>query len=86
MQEISGVVDDDREEGSCGQPNISIFKSRYEALDKETRQLMRCFLSEYAGLMKPRCKESQALSTLKRVVANLLEKHRYTYNGMYCFA
>ncbi|XP_045568132.1 induced myeloid leukemia cell differentiation protein Mcl-1 homolog [Salmo salar] len=52
------------------------------ALDTDTRQLIKCVLGQCTGLLKPRWNESKALSTMSRVVGQLLEKHRYTYNGM----
>lgn len=54
-----------------------------KAVDTETRQLMQHFLSEFVGTRKPRWDESKALSTMKRVVGEVLEKHRYVYNGRY---
>jgi len=53
-----------------------------EVLDSDTRQLICRFFSDYAGLSKARWVESKALSTMKRVVEDVLEKHRYAYNGM----
>uniref|UniRef100_A0A4W5LZB2 MCL1 apoptosis regulator, BCL2 family member b n=1 Tax=Hucho hucho TaxID=62062 RepID=A0A4W5LZB2_9TELE len=53
-----------------------------DALDTDTRQLMTCVLGQYTGLLKRGWNESKALSTMSRVVGQLLEKHRYTYNGM----
>ena len=82
MQGVSAAVDEVKE-GSCGQSVMS-FKAGYEALDKETRELMSCFLSEHVGLVTPRCERIRTLSTLKRVVGDVLEKYRYAYNGMYC--
>eukprot|EP00063_Salmo_salar_P050491 XP_014025326.1 PREDICTED: uncharacterized protein LOC106584481 [Salmo salar] len=52
------------------------------ALDTDTRQLIKCVLGQCTGLLKPRWNESKALSTMSRVVGQLLEKNRYTYNGM----
>ncbi|XP_045548674.1 induced myeloid leukemia cell differentiation protein Mcl-1 homolog [Salmo salar] len=52
------------------------------ALDIDTRQLIKCVLGQCTGLLKPRWNESKALSTTSRVIGQLLEKHRYTYNGM----
>lgn len=54
------------------------------ALDTDTRQLIKCVLGQCTGLLKPRWNESKALSTMSRVVGQLLEKNRYTYNGRYC--
>lgn len=52
-----------------------------EALTNDTRQLVSRFLAEHTGLRGSRWNESKALTTMKRVVDSLLEKHRYTYNG-----
>lgn len=52
-----------------------------EALTTDTRQLTSQFLAEHTGLRNARWNESKALTTMKRVVGGLLEKHRYTYNG-----
>ncbi|XP_070821681.1 induced myeloid leukemia cell differentiation protein Mcl-1b [Chaetodon trifascialis] len=54
----------------------------YEVLENDTRQLMRRFFRDFTGLSKSRWNESKALSTMKRVVDGVLEKHRYAYNGM----
>lgn len=53
-----------------------------EVLESDTRQLIISFLRDYTGLSKPQWNESKALSTMKRVVGDVLEKHRYAYNGM----
>uniref|UniRef100_A0A3P8W0Y8 Bcl-2 Bcl-2 homology region 1-3 domain-containing protein n=1 Tax=Cynoglossus semilaevis TaxID=244447 RepID=A0A3P8W0Y8_CYNSE len=53
-----------------------------QALNKETRQLMKQFLGESMGLLKCSREESEALSTMKRVTARLLEKYGNAYNGM----
>lgn len=83
LQETSDVVDEGRNRASGGKFAISRSRAGEEALDKETRQLMKCFLGEFTGLLKPRPNESKALSTMKRVVGKVLEKHRYAYNGGY---
>ena len=53
-----------------------------EVLESDTRQLINSFLRDFTGLSKSRWNESKALSTMKRVVQDVLEKHRYAYNGM----
>lgn len=53
-----------------------------EVLENDTRQLINLFLRQFTGLSKPVWKETKALSTMKRVVGGVLEKHRYSYNGM----
>ncbi|XP_026172364.1 induced myeloid leukemia cell differentiation protein Mcl-1b isoform X2 [Mastacembelus armatus] len=53
-----------------------------EVLENDTRQLICQYLKDVSGLSKPRWHDSKALSTMKRVVEDLLEKYRYTYNGM----
>lgn len=52
------------------------------ALDCNTRQLLSRFMAYSCGIGSHQWRESAALSTMKRVVANLMEKHRYVYNGM----
>ncbi|XP_056266815.1 induced myeloid leukemia cell differentiation protein Mcl-1 homolog [Pseudoliparis swirei] len=51
------------------------------ALDRETRQLVECFLEEFVGLAHLRS-ESEALSTMKRVVGDILTTHTCAYEGM----
>lgn len=51
------------------------------ALDSDTRQLLSSFMAEFTGTRRGHWKESPALVTMKRVVGNLMEKHRYVYNG-----
>ncbi|KAI3360732.1 hypothetical protein L3Q82_012973 [Scortum barcoo] len=53
-----------------------------EVLESDTRELLISFIRDYNGLNKPRWRESKPLSTMKRVVGDVLEKHRYAYNGM----
>ncbi|TWW79765.1 induced myeloid leukemia cell differentiation protein Mcl-1b [Takifugu flavidus] len=52
------------------------------ALDNDTRQLLSRFMADFCGIGSHQWRESGALSTMKRVVANLMDKHRYVYNGM----
>lgn len=54
---------------------------RPAALDSDTRQLLSRFLADFTGLSKAQWKESTALTTMKRVVGDLMEKHRYVFNG-----
>ncbi|XP_037532682.1 induced myeloid leukemia cell differentiation protein Mcl-1b [Nematolebias whitei] len=54
----------------------------YELLETETRQLIGRFLREFTGLSKAQWSESKELSTMKRVVNDLLAKHRFSFNGM----
>ncbi|XP_070691669.1 induced myeloid leukemia cell differentiation protein Mcl-1b [Pempheris klunzingeri] len=51
-------------------------------LESDTRQLISRFLRDSTGLSKSQWNESKELSTMKRVVQDVLEKHRYAYNGM----
>lgn len=60
--------------------------AEYEALAAETRSLVGRFLGEHSGIVKSRWTDGKALSTMKRVVSGLLEKHRYTYNGTFVFS
>ncbi|KAL6118493.1 mcl1 [Pungitius sinensis] len=54
-----------------------------DVLNGETRQLIAGCLAEYttAVVRVPRS-ESKALSTMKRVVGDLLTKHTFAFNGM----
>lgn len=83
LQKTSDVVDEGRNTASGGESTISRSRAEDDVLDKETRQLMKCFLGEFTRRMKPRWNESEALLTMKRVVDEILEKHRYAYNGRY---
>ncbi|XP_053182269.1 induced myeloid leukemia cell differentiation protein Mcl-1b [Scomber japonicus] len=67
---------------SDSDPDVSGCPAEDEALEIDTRQLIKHFLRDYTGLSKPRWSESKPLSTMKRVVEDVLEKHRYAYNGM----
>ncbi|XP_076593181.1 induced myeloid leukemia cell differentiation protein Mcl-1b [Chaetodon auriga] len=62
--------------------DVSSCPAGYEVLENDTRQLISRFLRDFTGLSKSRWNESKALSTMKRVVDGVLEKHRYAYNGM----
>lgn len=74
-------LDDGVADGSlpCS-PDLQL-DSETEGLDNDTKQLIRTFLRDYVGLSKGRWGESKALSTMKRVVEDVLAKHRYAYNG-----
>lgn len=54
-----------------------------EALAADTRPLILRFIAEDCGSLRPRWKDGKPLSTMKRVVCGLLEKHRITYNGTF---
>ncbi|XP_031723253.1 induced myeloid leukemia cell differentiation protein Mcl-1b isoform X1 [Anarrhichthys ocellatus] len=57
--------------------------SGYSAvLENDTRQLISRFLEEFTGLSKSQWNEGRELKTMKRVVEDVLEKHRYAFNGM----
>uniref|UniRef100_I3KXG5 MCL1 apoptosis regulator, BCL2 family member b n=1 Tax=Oreochromis niloticus TaxID=8128 RepID=I3KXG5_ORENI len=49
---------------------------------EETKLIIHSFLGDFTGLSQPQRKETKALKMMKRVVADVLEKHRYAYNGM----
>jgi len=55
-----------------------------EVLEHDTRHLIGGFLTDYVRVSQPRRKQqqSEAHSTMKRVVEDVIEKHRYLYNGM----
>lgn len=54
-----------------------------QALDSDTRQLVMRFIMDSTGRTKAQWNENIILSTMKRVVGQVLEKHRYAYNGRY---
>lgn len=60
---------------------VSACSAGDEVLENDTRQLVSLFLKDFTGLSKPQWIETKALSTMKRVVEELLDKHRYAYNG-----
>lgn len=77
---------DDADDGSLpctpqSDSDSDSWSAENEALTNDTRQLVSRFLAEHTGLTGSRWNESKALTTMKRVVDSLLEKHRYTYNG-----
>jgi len=54
-----------------------------EVLEHDTRHLIGGFLTDFVCVSsQPRRKQSEAQSTMKRVVEDVIEKHRYLYNGM----
>ncbi|XP_053288228.1 induced myeloid leukemia cell differentiation protein Mcl-1b [Pleuronectes platessa] len=53
-----------------------------EGLEADTRQLIRRALGDLVAHKESSWSDSKALGTMKRVVDDLLEKHRYAYNGM----
>uniref|UniRef100_A0A8C7PM75 MCL1 apoptosis regulator, BCL2 family member b n=2 Tax=Oncorhynchus mykiss TaxID=8022 RepID=A0A8C7PM75_ONCMY len=65
----------------CG-PELSNCQSGDEVLEHDTRQLIENVLVDYTGLSPSRCKQSKALTTMKKVVKDIIAKHRYAYNGM----
>uniref|UniRef100_A0A4W5QGT1 MCL1 apoptosis regulator, BCL2 family member b n=1 Tax=Hucho hucho TaxID=62062 RepID=A0A4W5QGT1_9TELE len=65
----------------CG-PELSNCPSGDEVLEHDTRQLIEHFLRDYTGLSQPRWKQSKPLTTMKRVVEDVIAKHRYAFNGM----
>lgn len=83
QQETGDVIDDSRNRVSVGKPTIWRSRAGDEVLDIETRRLIKCFLGECTGLWKPRWNNSKALSAMKKVVDEILEKHRYVYDGRY---
>ncbi|XP_040899690.1 induced myeloid leukemia cell differentiation protein Mcl-1b [Toxotes jaculatrix] len=62
--------------------SISSCPAGDEVLDSDTRELILQFLRDYTELSRPRWNENKALSTMKRVVGDVLDKHRFAYNGM----
>ncbi|XP_029306639.1 induced myeloid leukemia cell differentiation protein Mcl-1b [Cottoperca gobio] len=64
----------DSEDSGCGAVD--------EVLENDTRQLISCVLRDLTEPSKSSWMESPELTTMKRVVEDLLLKHRYAYNGM----
>lgn len=76
------AIRDREEDGSL--PSTPEFHSDSESdeqLERETKLLIHSFLGDFTGLSQSQRKETKALKTMKRVVADVLEKHRYAYNG-----
>lgn len=65
-----------------GEIDVSDSPAEAEVLENDTRQLMGRFLRDFTGFSKSQWNESGELTTMKRVVQDVLEKHRYAYNGM----
>lgn len=68
---------------SDSESDVSSCPAGDEVLDNDTRQIIIRFLRDFTGLSKPQWIESKAQSTMRRVVEDLLEKHRIAYNGRY---
>ncbi|XP_008305610.1 induced myeloid leukemia cell differentiation protein Mcl-1 homolog [Cynoglossus semilaevis] len=51
-------------------------------LENDTRQLICDFLKDFTTKSTQRLVESKALSTMKRVVKGILDKHRHAFSGM----
>lgn len=66
---------------SDSEVDVSSCPAGDEVLENDTRQLVSQFLNDFTGLSKAQWTETKALSTMKRVVGDLLDKHRYAYNG-----
>ncbi|XP_029959714.1 induced myeloid leukemia cell differentiation protein Mcl-1b [Salarias fasciatus] len=67
---------------SDSEADVSYSAAGSEVLESDTRQLLSRYFSEFTGLSKTQRGESKPLSTMKRVVEDILAKHRYAYNGM----
>ncbi|KAM9309597.1 induced myeloid leukemia cell differentiation protein Mcl-1b [Pholidichthys leucotaenia] len=61
---------------------VSGYSTASEALENETKRLLHRFLLDFTGISKSRRNEEKAISTMKRVISDVLQKHRYAYNGM----
>ncbi|XP_061826244.1 induced myeloid leukemia cell differentiation protein Mcl-1 homolog [Nerophis lumbriciformis] len=61
--------------GACGDADG-------RSLDSDTRQLISRFLSDFTGLSKASWTPSKVQTLTKRVVTNLVDKHRFVYNGI----
>uniref|UniRef100_A0AAQ4PWR5 MCL1 apoptosis regulator, BCL2 family member b n=1 Tax=Gasterosteus aculeatus aculeatus TaxID=481459 RepID=A0AAQ4PWR5_GASAC len=67
---------------SDSETDVSDSPAGAAALESDTRQLLGRFLREFTGLSKTQWNPSRELTTMKRVVGDVLEKHRYVFNGM----
>ncbi|XP_074509123.1 induced myeloid leukemia cell differentiation protein Mcl-1b [Sebastes fasciatus] len=85
------LIEEDVEDGSLpctpelhsdSESDVSGCPAGDEALEHDTRHLISRVLRDYTGLSRAQWNESRALATMKRVVEDVLEKHRYAYNGM----
>ncbi|MEQ2272582.1 hypothetical protein XENORESO_001159 [Xenotaenia resolanae] len=65
-----------------GETDVSQGHAGNAALDNNTRELIGSFLRDFTGLSKQRWRQNKPLSTMIRVVENVLSKHKYNYNGM----
>ncbi|XP_077423906.1 induced myeloid leukemia cell differentiation protein Mcl-1 homolog [Vanacampus margaritifer] len=79
-REVKGLSDSGDIENSPS-PLLQTLASP-DVLDTNTRRLIGRFLSDFTGLSKPTWNQSKALSTMKRVVTMLVDKHRFRYNGI----
>ncbi|KAL7393792.1 hypothetical protein ABVT39_016038 [Epinephelus coioides] len=70
------------EQQSDSEVEVSGCPAGDEVLESDTRQLLSRFFRDFSGLSKPQWHESRQLATMKRVVEDVLEKHRYAFNGM----
>ncbi|XP_076862727.1 induced myeloid leukemia cell differentiation protein Mcl-1a [Brachyhypopomus gauderio] len=64
------------------QESLSDFSSCFSELDRETRELIGDFYRIYTGLPQRSRTKHNAMSTLRRVVGDVICKHRIAYNGM----
>ncbi|KAM4735718.1 induced myeloid leukemia cell differentiation protein Mcl-1b [Anableps anableps] len=67
---------------SDSETDVSDGHAANQVLDNDTKDLISSFLRDFTGLSKSRWHQNKALSTMKRVVENVLSKHRYAYHGM----
>ena len=61
--------------------DLSSCSAADEVLEQDTRHLISSFLVDFVSVSQPRRKQSEAHSTMQRVVEEVIEKHRYLYNG-----
>ncbi|XP_041845127.1 induced myeloid leukemia cell differentiation protein Mcl-1b [Melanotaenia boesemani] len=70
------------ESHSDSEINVSGGHAGDEVVENDTRQLISSCYRDLTGLSKPRWNESKELATMKRVIRDVLEKHKFAYNGM----
>uniref|UniRef100_A0A3P8VKM5 MCL1 apoptosis regulator, BCL2 family member b n=1 Tax=Cynoglossus semilaevis TaxID=244447 RepID=A0A3P8VKM5_CYNSE len=61
---------------------LDVSQAGDEVLDTDTKELIFQFYRDFTTHSPSKWGERKALTTMKRVVDDVLEKHRYAYNGM----
>uniref|UniRef100_H2MLZ3 MCL1 apoptosis regulator, BCL2 family member b n=1 Tax=Oryzias latipes TaxID=8090 RepID=H2MLZ3_ORYLA len=62
--------------------SVSGDNSGIDALNEDTTEFLTNFFRNFVGISQYRHRDNKYMSTAKRVVNDVLEKHKITYNGM----